>query len=170
MAATVDTDPLEAWTQRASTMIGYLDAAREFVRRAAEQVDAFEADVSVVCLLWALADECDVLVCEALRAFDRGLAGDPGELDITRGLEIVPPGSERPGVNYQCSWSLRHSLNEVVSVVLSISQIGSEPRVEVIDPLGSRRTVRMPIEDPSPLYEALAYAFFEMAVSPERSR
>ncbi len=162
MTSENDTQPLDVWVARTRRMVDYVDEARDFVNRAGAQIPTLDADVSIVCHLWAIADEQDAAMCETLDSFGNALFGAGWELDITRGVEARDPmGSGVPSVVYICTWAARRAERERVGIVLSAEQGRGVVGMEIRSSGGDSRQVGFPPAEPSHLYEALSRAFFE---------
>ena len=155
----------EFYIDRTRRMLEYADEARDFVRRAASWRETDEADAAAVCRLWALADELDAAVCETLTAFGEALFGEGFELDITRGVEVMPEPPPAPDMPpyavFNCAWTARRRGAEVwASVVLSTASESESEWLEVGNSAGGVRALPYPLRDKTALSEALGDAFF----------
>ena len=144
-------------------MAAYRDEALDFLERAAAQLPVVRSDVGAVCRLWAVADECDEMMFEALTLFDAALFETMGELDITRGVEAPSAQDAESRVAYTCAWSIERPSGERISCVLSAERVGGALSLEIRDARGAATPLPFPLEYPSDLYEALADSFFRMA-------
>ena len=158
MTETGDAPELDTWVDRVKRMTAYADEARDFIRRAGSDLPVSETDLGSVCYLWALADERDVTVCDALSRFDSALFASTSKLDITRGVEAGDTG-----ISFLCTWAIRRPDGRFISVVLSADTATGQVGVEVRHSGGDRRAVGFGAEPPSELYEALCHAFFAVA-------
>ena len=118
-------------------MVGYRDEALDFLARASDQVPVFEADVGLVCRLWAVADEHDEIMCRALTEFDSALFENAGELDITRGVETRPTPEDESHLAFLCTWAIARPEGERVSCVLYGEQMSGAVGLEVQDSAAS---------------------------------
>ncbi len=163
MTPVQDSAALETWVDRARRMVGYRDEALDFLARASDQVPVFEADVGLVCRLWAVADEHDEIMCRALTEYDSALFETAGELDITRGVETRPTPEEESRVVFLCTWTLARPEGQRVSCALYGDQMTGAVGLEVQDSRGVGYPLPFPLGEPSALYEALSDAFFGLA-------
>ncbi len=163
MTRTQDNPELDRWTDRARRMVGYRDEALDFLGRAGEQVPVFESDVGLVCHLWAVADEHDEVMCQALSEFDSALFDTAGELDITRGVETGPTSETESRVMFLCTWSVVRPGRNSVACILYGEQMTGAVGLEVRDSHGVSHPLPFPLDDPNALYEALSDAFFGLA-------
>ena len=157
------TPELDIWVERARAMAAYRDEALDFLERAAAQLPVGRSDVGAVCRLWAVADECDEMICEALTRFDAALFESKGELDITRGVEAPSAQDAESRAVFTCAWSIERPEGRRISCVLSAERLGGALGLEIRDAQGAAAPLPFPLEYPSDLYEALANAFFRMA-------
>ena len=144
-------------------MAAYRDEALDFLERAAAQLPVGRSDVGAVCRLWAVADECDEMICEALTRFDAALFESKGELDITRGVEAPSAEDAESRAVFTCAWSIERPGGERISCVLSAERVGGSLGLEIRGARGTATPLPFPLDYPSDLYEALADAFFRMA-------
>ncbi len=154
---------LKEWIDRTRRMIGYRDEALDFLRRASNMTPVFESDVGLVCRLWAIADELDEVICNALTEFESALFESAGELDITRGVETRPAPENDSRVVFLCAWSAARSERLSVSCALYAEQLSGEIGLEVRDSGGASRAIPYPLSDTSALYETLSDSFFHLA-------
>ena len=155
-------EELRYWVQRVHRMSDYRVEALDFLRRAGSTLPTTESDLALICGLWAVADEHDVAICDALTSFDSALFQVSGDLDITRGVEVEPTPGEVDSLIYQCSWSINRPETLGTSVVLAAHQASGRLTLEVRDADAHRRQVGFPIDGRSELYEALAQSFFTL--------
>lgn len=144
-------------------MAAYRDEALDFLERAAAQLPVGRSDMGAVCRLWAVADEYDEMMCEALTRFDAALFKSKGELDITRGVEAPSAEDAESRAVYTCAWSIERPEGERISCVLSAERVGGALGLEIRDARGTATPLPFPLKYPSDLYEALADAFFRVA-------
>ena len=166
-------ESLDKWIDRARRMAEYRAEASDFIRRAAyANLPADEADVELVCRLWATADERDVLICDALTKFDEALFDSPGELEITRAAEPRPSPNDEARLLYVCAWTLSRPAGDenerAVSVALAADRLTGRQAFEVLDPMGAATPIPYPDDqNADALYEALSSAFFAMRSLPQ---
>ena len=151
------------WVNRTRRMVDYLDEALAFLGRAGDQFPVFESDIGLICLLWAVADEHDEIMCRALSSFDSDLFDTAGELDITRGVETRPSPEQEPRIIFLCTWSIVRPELDRVSCVLYAEQLTGSIGLEVRDSGGSSHSLPFPITDPSDVYKTLSESFFGLA-------
>ena len=166
MSATVTNDDsrseINIWLGRARRMVGYREEATDFLRRASSMLPATEADVELVCQLWATADEHDTSICEALQRFDETLFDVPGQLEITRGAEPTLGLDNSEGLAYLCTWALVRPDGLGTSVVLAADQASGRLNFEVRSSDDTDRSIGFPIGNPGDLYEPLTHSFFTL--------
>ena len=153
---------INIWLDRARRMVDYREEATDFLRRASSTLPATEADVELVCQLWATADEHDTSICEALQRFDEALFDVPGQLEITRGAEPTPAPDNSEGLTYLCTWTLLRPEGHGASVVLTADQTGGRLNFEVRGSDDAGRSIGFPIGNPGDLYEPLTHSFFTL--------
>jgi hypothetical protein len=153
---------IDIWVDRVRRMVEYRAEATDFLRRASSILPAVDSDVELVCLLWTVADEHDVAICDALQRFDEELFEVPGQLEITRGAEPISTRDDREGLRYLCTWALFRSEEHSTSVVLAADRATGRFDLEVRDFDGSGRSIVFPPGNSSELYESLAHSFFAL--------
>lgn len=153
---------IDTWLDRVRRMTEYRVEAADFLHRASSILPTADADLELVCRLWAIADEHDTYICEALQKFDRTVFGTPGELEITRGAEpVVTPGGN-DSLLYLCTWTIARPETQSASVVLTADQLSARLEFEVRDSTGIRQAVGFPIGEDESLLEALTSSFFTL--------
>ncbi len=157
-----ENDSPQFFIARTRRMLEYADEARDFVRRAASwSAGDDEADAAAVCRLWALADELDAALCEALAAFGEALFDEGFKLETTRGAEVDPESAPAsPRAVYICAWTATAGSGVWAGAVLSASASESSERLEVRDGAGGVRSLPRPLGDAAALGDALGDAFF----------
>ena len=158
-----ESNGLSSWVGRVRSMVDYLGEATEFVGRVRAMLPALESDVAMVCELWTVADEHDVVICDALARFDEGLFDGAGNLEITRGAEPRRTADGGETLVYMCTWSLTRSNGCVTSVVLEADQAIGSPSIQVVDTEGQRTLITLPLDASTDMYRALAHGFFKLA-------
>ena len=156
------TTGIDSWLDRVRRMAEYRIEAADFLKRASSILPAVETDVELVCRLWTIADEHDVLVCEALKRFDDALFDTHGELEITRGAEPVTTSGGDDSLCYLCTWTLLRPDSQSASVVLKADQVSGQFEFEVVDSTGARRAIGFPMSREAGLYDALTSSFFAL--------
>ena len=153
---------INIWLDRARRMVDYREEATDFLRRASSTLPATQADVELICQLWATADEHDTSICEALQRFDEALFDVPGQLEITRGAEPTPTPDNSEGLAYLCTWALLRPDGRGISVVLAADQTSGRLDFEVRGGDDAGCSIGFPIGDPGDLYEPLMHSFFTL--------
>ncbi len=153
---------INIWLDRARRMVDYREEATDFLRRASSTLPATQADVELICQLWATADEHDTSICEALQRFDEALFDVPGQLEITRGAEPTPTPDNSEGLAYLCTWALLRPDGRGISVVLAADQTSGRLDFEVRGGDDAGCSIGFPIGDPIDLYEPLMHSFFTL--------
>lgn len=153
---------IDPWLDRVRRMTEYRAEAADFIRRAGSLLPAADADVELVCRLWAIADEHDTYICEALQEFDNAVFETRGELDITRGAEPTTTPEGNVVLSYLCTWTLARPDSQSASVVLTADQVSGELTFETRDTAGAGRTIGFPLREDEKFYEALTSSFFTM--------
>ena len=151
--------PIPEWIERAKSLVDYHSEAKGFLSRASAYFPVTPEDAEAICLLWVEADRLDEEVYGALLAMNEGLLQGAGEIDVTRGADIVEDIGDAETLVYQCTWSLDWGAQKRVGVVLSI-----EPRSHSFTALvqssgGGESALGMPLQADS-VRQALSLAYY----------
>jgi hypothetical protein len=111
------------WLDRAKALVDYHFEAIGFMARASEYFPVTPEDAEAICLLWVDADSLDEKLYGSLEAINEKLLESAGEIDVTRGADVVEGISGDETLVYQCTWSLDWQSKQRLAIVISI-----EPR------------------------------------------
>ena len=147
------------WIDRAKSLVDYHSEASGFLSRASAHFPVTPEDAEAICLLWVEADSLDGKLYGSLDAMNEGLLEGSGDIDVTRGADIVEAIGGGEALVYQCTWSLDWQSERRVAIVISI-----EPRSQNLSALvqssgGEPIPLSIPLQIDS-LQQALSLAYY----------
>ena len=147
------------WIDRAKSLVDYHSEASGFLSRASAYFPVTPEDAEAICLLWVEADSLDGKLYGSLEAMNEGLLEGSGDIDVTRGADIVEAIGGGEALVYQCTWSLDWQSERRVAIVISI-----EPRSQNLSALvqssgGEPIPLSIPLQIDS-LQQALSLAYY----------
>lgn len=147
------------WIDRAKSLVDYHSEASGFLSRASAYFPVTPEDAEAICLLWVEADSLDGKLYGSLEAMNEGLLEGSGDIDVTRGADIVEGIGGGDTLVYQCTWSLDWQSERRVAIVISI-----EPRSQNLSALaqssgGEPIPLSIPLQIDS-LRRALSLAYY----------
>ena len=147
--------PTLNWIERAKSLVDYHSEAEGFLSRAGAYFPVTPEDAEAICLLWVEADSLDEMLYGALEEVNQGLLERSGEIDVTRGADIVEEIGAGDACVYQCTWSLDWQSERRLAIVISI-----EPRSQSLSAL-----VQSSGGEPIPLSIPLQIDSLQQAIS-----
>ena len=148
-----------SWTDKAKKLVAYHLEARDFIRRAGDQLPASPDDALALGRLWLEADTLDELVCTLRDELNTDLLKGEAHFDTTRGASVRRSRlDDQETLFYDCTWSLTW---EGGSVVVNLSVDAKTSLYEAQVAAGSAKEVH-PVPHPmseNALKAALASAY-----------
>ena len=158
-------EPNLDWIDRAKSLVEYHSEARGFLSRASAYFPVMPEDAEAICLLWVDADRLDEEIYGSLVAMNDGLLESGGEIDVTRGADIVEGiGGEETFV-YQCTWSLDWGQEKRIGIVISIEPRSQSFTALVQTSAGNETSLALPFQSEA-VQQALSLAYYRAMTVP----
>ncbi len=123
-----------------------------------QKADMYE-DAEAICLLWVQADSLDEELYGSLVAMNEGLLEGAGEIDVTRGADLVEGVGGGDTLVYQCTWSLDWEPGNRIGIVIAIEPRSQNFTGTIQSSRGGESPLTMPIQTGA-LRQALTLAYY----------
>jgi hypothetical protein len=147
------------WLDRAKALVDYHSEAIGFMSRASEYFPVTPDDAEAICLLWVDADSLDEKLYGSLEAMNKVLLESAGEIDVTRGADLVEGIGGDETLVYQCTWSLDWQSKQRLAIVMSIEPRSQSLTAMVQSSGGEPDHLSTPIQTDA-LQQALSVAYY----------
>ena len=151
--------PVDDWINRAKSLVDYHSEARGFLSRASAYFPVTPEDAEAICLLWVQADSLDEALYGSLVAMNEGLLEGGGEIDVTRGADLVERVGGGDTLVYQCTWSLDWEPGNRIGIVIAIEPRSQNFTGTIQSSRGGESPLTMPIQTGA-LRQALTLAYY----------